>query len=70
MGSKPTSIDPTEEVEEPGQVSEDHDTGGIQAGRSQKDVGQDGPLAIGGAKGSSLYLESWMVQTSRADISE
>ncbi len=36
----------------------DHDTGRIQTGRSQKDMGQDGPLAVGGTERSSLYLES------------
>ena len=70
MDSESASLDPSQEVKETCQISKDYDTGRLQTGGSQKDMGQDGPVAVGGAKRSSLYLESWMVQTSRADVSE
>ena len=70
MDSESTSFDPTQEVEEPGQISTNDDSGRIQTDGSQKDMGQDGPVAVGGTEGSYLYLESWMVQAPRVDLSE
>ena len=58
MDSKPPPLHPTEEVEETCQIPEDDDTGRLHTGGSQKDMGQDGPLAVGGTERSHLYAES------------
>ncbi|MBM4333851.1 MAG: hypothetical protein FJ117_21985 [Deltaproteobacteria bacterium] len=65
LGSKSISLNPTEEVEEPCQISTGHETGGIQISGSQKDMDQDGSLAISATKRGSLHVESWMGQTPR-----
>ena len=57
-------------MEKPGQIPTNDDPGRLQTGRGQEDMGQDGPVAVGGAEGSDLYLESWMVQAPRVDLSE
>jgi hypothetical protein len=70
VDSESTSLDPTEEVESPVKFQRIVIEAGYKSAEPREDVGQDGPLAVGGTKRSSLYLEFWMVQTPRADVSE
>ena len=57
MDQKPTKIHAAEEVEEPTEVSADHDQSWLQTPGGSKGLGQDEQMAIGGEDPGPLCYE-------------